>query len=66
MKDSPLSDLLRKDIIKTENQLMDLSGSSWKYFPDTGRSTASYILFYLNGLIDHITHVPGPFSQSSA
>ena len=39
MKDVPLSDLLRQAIIKTENKLMDLSDSSWKKFPDTGRST---------------------------
>ena len=39
MKNVPVSDLFRQDSIKTENQLMALSDSSWKYFPDTGRST---------------------------
>ena len=57
MKDAPLSDLLRKASIKTENILMELSHPCWKYFPDTGRSTGAYIIFYQGGLIDHGTHV---------
>ena len=52
--------------IKTENQLMDLSDSSWQDCPDTGRSTGSYIIFYQDGKIEHGTHVPVPVSQSSA
>ena len=32
MNDAPLSDLLRQARIKSENQLMDLSDSSWQYF----------------------------------
>ena len=63
MKDAPLSDLLRNASIKTENQVMDFSDSSWKYFPDTGRSTREYIILYQGGTIDHGTHVPGPLSQ---
>ena len=66
MNDAPVSDLLRQASIKTENQLMDLSDSSWKCFPDTGRSTVAYIIFYQGGTIGHVTHVPGPVSQSSA
>ena len=66
MKDAPLSDLLRQARIKTENKLMDFSDSSWEYFPDTGRSTGSYIIFYQGVPIDHGTHVPGPVAQSSA
>ena len=45
---------------------MGFSDSSWKYFPDTGRSTGAYIIFYQCGTIDHGTHVPGPVSQLSA
>ena len=45
---------------------MDFSDSSWKDFPDTGRSTGEYIIFYQGGPIDHGTHVPGPVAQSSA
>ena len=45
---------------------MNFSDSSWKYFPDTGRSTGSYIIFYQGGPIYHGTNVPGPFAQSSA
>ena len=29
MEDAPLSDQLRQPSIKTDNQLMDFSGSSW-------------------------------------
>ena len=39
MDDKPVSDLLRQDIIKTENHLIDFSDSSWKDCPDTDRST---------------------------
>ena len=45
---------------------MDFSDSSWKYCPDTGRSIGAYIIFYQGGSIDHGTHVPVPFAQSSA
>ena len=37
-KDETLSDLSRQASIKTENQLMVLSGYIWQYFPDTGVS----------------------------
>ena len=45
---------------------MDFSYSSWQDFPDTGRSTGAYIIFYQGGTIYYGTNVPGPFSQSSA
>ena len=38
MNDAPVSDQLRQANIKTENHLMDFSDSSWRVFPDTGRS----------------------------
>ena len=66
MKDASLYDLLRQDNIKTENHLMVFSDYSWQYFPDTGRITGAYIIFYQGGTIDHGTHVTGPVSQSSA
>ena len=66
LNDAPVTDLLRKSNIKTKNQLTAFSDSSWKYCPDTGRSTGAYIIFYQGGLIDHGTHVPRAFSQSSA
>ena len=66
MKDAYLSNLLRQDSIKNENQLMDLSGSSWQDYPDTGRSTGEFIIFYQVGIIDHVTHFTGPVSQSSS
>ena len=64
--DALVNDLLRQANIKTKNHLMDFSDSSWQDFPDTGRSTGAYIIFYQGGPIDHGTHVPGPVSQSSA
>ena len=66
MNDAPVSDLLRQSSIKNENQLMDFSDSSWQYFPDTGISTRSYIIFYQVGTIGYGTHVPVLVAQSSA
>ena len=63
MKDAPLSDLLRQDIIKTENQLTHLFDYSWQDCTDTGRSIGTYIIFYQGIPIDHGTYVPGPFSK---
>ena len=45
---------------------MAFSDSSWQDFPDTGRSTGAYIIFYQGGPIDHGTHVPRPVAQSIA
>ena len=39
MNDAPVSYLMRQASIKTENQLIDFSDSSWQDFPGTGRST---------------------------
>ena len=63
---TPVTDLLKTASIKTENHLIYFSDSSWQDFPDTGRSTGAYIIFYQGGPNDHVTHVPGPVSQSSA
>ena len=64
--DAPLSDLLRQTSIKVYNYLMAFSDSSCKDCPDTGRGTGEYIIFYQCCPIDHVTHVLGPVSQSSA
>ena len=64
--DAEVYDLLRQASNKTENHLMDFSDSSWKDFPDTRRSTGANIIFYQGGPIDHVPHVPGLVSQSSA
>ena len=45
---------------------MAFSDSSWQDYPDTGRSTGAYIIFYQGGSIYHGAHVPGPVAQSSA
>ena len=66
LNDAPVADILRQANIKTKNHLMAFSDSSWQDFTDTGRSAGAYIIFYQGGPIDHGTHVPGPFAQSSA
>ena len=66
MKDRPFSDLLWQANIKTKNQLMDFSDSSWQDYPDTGTITGSYIIFYQDGQIHHGTHVPWPVAQSGS
>ena len=63
MKDEPLSDLFRQANIRTGNQLMAFSDSSWQDFPYNGRSTGAYIIFYQGGKIDHDIHVPGTVAQ---
>ena len=45
---------------------MDLSDSSWQYFPDTSINTGAYIICYQCGPIFHGIHDPEPVSQSSA
>ena len=66
INDAPISDLLRKAGIKTDNKLMDFSNCSWQDCPDSGRSTGAYIIFYQGGTIDRGTYVLGPIAQSSA
>ena len=46
LNDAPVTDLLRQANIKTKNHLIAFSDSSWQDFPDTGRSTGAYIIFY--------------------
>ena len=58
MNDPLISDLLIKASIKTENNLMAFSDSSWQDCTDTVRSTETYIIFYQGGPIDHGKHVP--------
>ena len=41
MKYAPLPDLLRQASIKTKNQFMALSDSSWQDFADTSRNTGA-------------------------
>ena len=66
LNDAPVTDILIQANIKTKNNLMAFSDSSWQDCPDTGRSTGAYIIFYQGGPIDHGTPVPGPVAQSSA
>ena len=57
INDALVSYLLRQSSIKTENLLMAIYDSSWKYYPDSGRSTGSYMIFYQGRSIDYGTHV---------
>ena len=66
IEDAHLSNVLRQDKNNTENQLMVFSDSRWQYFPYTGRSIGTYIVFYQGGPIDHCTYVTGPVAQSSS
>ena len=66
IEDAPPSDLLRQDIIKTDNQLLILSDSSFQDFPDTGINKGAYIVFYQGGPIDNCTHFPVTVDKSSA
>ena len=66
LNDAPVTDLLRQANIKTRNHLMGFFDSSWKDYPDTGRSTGAYLIFYQGGPIYHGTHVTGTVAQSSA
>ena len=43
LNDAPVTDLLRQANIKTKNQLMDFSDSSWQDCPETGRITEEYM-----------------------
>ena len=65
MNNATVTDLLGQASIKNEKHLIDFSDSSWQDCPDTGRSTGAYMICYKDGPIDHVTHVPGPVSQSS-
>ena len=56
IKDAPLSDLLRKASINTDNQLMVFSDYSCKYFPYTGRSTVAHSIFIKVGQLT-MTHM---------
>ena len=62
----PVTDLLGKASIKTENRLMTFSDYSWQNCLDTGKIAGAYNIFYQGGKIDHGTHVPGPVAKPSA
>ena len=65
-KDAPLSELLRQANINTNNLFMVWSDYSWQDFPNTGRITGAYIIFYKGGKIDYGTYVLGPVAQPGA
>ena len=42
MNDAPVTDILKQANIKTKNNLMDFSNSSWQDCPDIGISAGAY------------------------
>ena len=56
LNDAPVTDLFRQANIKTKNNLMPFSDSSWQDCPENGRSTGAYNILYQGGPIDHGTH----------
>ena len=65
-KDLPLSDLLKRGSIKTENKLIPFSYSSWKDFPYNGIIKGVYIIFYHGGTVDHVIHVTSRYSYGGS
>ena len=65
-QNAPIYDLLRQDIINTENQFMVFSDSIWQECQDTGRSRGAYIVFSQGWKIDYCTHVTCLVARSSA
>ena len=63
IEDELLSDLLRQNIIKTENHLVVLYESIWKDCQDIVISIGAYIVFYQVGPIDNCKHVIVPIAQ---
>ena len=65
-KNSPIGELLiRNNIPHGENNSFTFSDSSWQDDKDTGRSTESYAIINLGGLIDYSTFVPDPIAMPS-
>ena len=45
---------------------MVFSDSIWNDFPDTGRLTGAYIVFYQVVPIDNLRHITGPVDKFSS
>ena len=65
-KRSPVCKLLVENNIKCDDVFFSFLDSSWNDNVDIGRSTGMYLVFYMGGLIDHISNMPDPVALSSA
>jgi hypothetical protein len=45
---------------------LTFSDSSWNDDVDTGRSTGSFLISYMGGIVDHSSNMPDPVALSSA
>jgi hypothetical protein len=64
-KTSPIGELLERNNIQQDDELVVFSDSSWQDDKDTGRSTGSFAIIFQGGLIDYSTFVPEPIAMSS-
>jgi hypothetical protein len=64
-KASPIGDLLIRNNISQDEDIITFCDSSWQDDKDTARSTGSYATFCQGGLIDYATFVPDPVAMSS-
>ena len=66
VNDSPIYESLRNNNINETGSLLAYSDSSWHDDVDSGRSTGSYLIAYMGGIVDHSSNMPGPVAMSSA
>jgi len=64
-KNSPLGEMLARNNILTEEEIITFSDSSWQDCKDTARSTGSFATTCQAGLIDYSSFVPDPIAASS-
>jgi hypothetical protein len=64
-KTSPIGELLERNNILSNEEMVTFSDSSWQDDKDTGRSTGSYATIFQGGLIDYSSFVPEPIAMSS-
>jgi hypothetical protein len=63
---APLYQHLQSNQLPTDQLLVVMSESSWNDDVDTRRSTGCFLKFYMGGVIDHSSNMPGPVALSSA
>ena len=69
MERSPIHLILRNSESVPElfkELFITFSDSSWNDDVDTGRSTGSYLISYMGGIVDHSSNMPDPVALSSA
>jgi hypothetical protein len=64
-KCSTMGDLLLRNNILQDNEMVAFCDSSWQDDKDTARSTGSFATIFQGGLIDYASFVPDPIAMSS-